>query len=330
MAPRILSTLRYRAQTGWSQCVEVASDQRSGFGHVARIVGSAHRYDALILDASTGMSRDPLCAALVRRLPRGPLLLLLDATWKSGDAGVEATVRRAALRLLDGPRVHYGVLSTDEVRAFPARWGVDPRRVHFVPWYVALDPTEPAPDAGEAGPGSVFAGGDSLRDYAPLVQAARELPELRFDIAARGVAGVGDGAPLSANVHLGPVTHERFLELMERATVVVVPLEQRNDRSAGQQTYLRAMAMGKPTIVTDVFGVRDYIEHGETGLVVPPGDAGALRSAIAWATDPAHAAEVRALGERARSVQERFSPEVHVRTVLDIVEGSLEIERARS
>jgi D-inositol-3-phosphate glycosyltransferase len=40
------------------------------------------------------------------------------------------------------------------------------------------------------------------------------------------------------------------------------------------------MAHGKPVVASAVGGLLDLVRHGETGLLVPPGDAAALRSAL--------------------------------------------------
>jgi glycosyltransferase involved in cell wall biosynthesis len=43
---------------------------------------------------------------------------------------------------------------------------------------------------------------------------------------------------------------------------------------------IEAMAFGKPMVVTNVGGMPDLVDHNETGLIVPPGDAGALSEAM--------------------------------------------------
>jgi glycosyltransferase involved in cell wall biosynthesis len=43
---------------------------------------------------------------------------------------------------------------------------------------------------------------------------------------------------------------------------------------------LEGMMLGRPSIVTDVGGNKELIEHGVNGLVVPSGDVGALVSAM--------------------------------------------------
>jgi glycosyltransferase involved in cell wall biosynthesis len=45
-------------------------------------------------------------------------------------------------------------------------------------------------------------------------------------------------------------------------------------------TVLEAMASGKPVIAADHGGPREMVIHGETGLLIPPGDATALADAI--------------------------------------------------
>jgi glycosyltransferase involved in cell wall biosynthesis len=168
--------------------------------------------------------------------------------------------------------------------------------------------------------GSVFAGGDSLRDYGPLLEAAAGLAA-PVNIASRKPRP----ERLPDNVTLGPLPSSHYDELFRRASVVVVALEARRDRSAGQQTYLNAMVLGKPVVVTDATGVREYVDDRETGLIVPPGDAAALRAALAWVLDPANEDEVHALGERARAAAlERFGPERYVQRLLEVVDLALE------
>jgi glycosyltransferase involved in cell wall biosynthesis len=62
---------------------------------------------------------------------------------------------------------------------------------------------------------------------------------------------------------------------------------------------IEAAARGKPIVATDVEGTREVVKDGETGLLVPPGDPGAMAEAVLrLLRDPALA---RRLGERARA-----------------------------
>jgi len=260
---------------------------------------------------------DQMAAALVARRRRPPAVVLADATWKRGEGGLERRARSAAVRALDHRSAHYCVLSRAEAEAFPAIWGVQPERVHVTPFHWVLEEAEVADPPPRAG--GVFAGGDSLRDYGALIEAADGLGA-DVTIASRAPAP----PHLAANVAMRPLSPDVYAERFRSATVVVVPLEAHTNRSAGQQTYLNAMVLAKPVIVTDALGVREYVEDGRTGLVVPPDHPGALRGALDWVLDPANASEVSALGERARQTAlERFGPDRYVEALLAVVDGAL-------
>ena len=88
----------------------------------------------------------------------------------------------------------------------------------------------------------------------------------------------------------------------DRAAIVVCP-----SRREGYGVVAReAMAHGRPVVASAVGGLLDAVEHERTGLLVPPGDAGALRTAIErLLLDPTLRAR---LGAAAREhASERFS-----------------------
>lgn len=63
-------------------------------------------------------------------------------------------------------------------------------------------------------------------------------------------------------------------------------------------SLVEAMAAGLPVVATDAPGHRDVVAHGETGLLVPPGDRTALAQAIvSLVSDPARR---KAMGEAGR------------------------------
>ena len=68
-------------------------------------------------------------------------------------------------------------------------------------------------------------------------------------------------------------------QLYRRAEVVVVPVIE-SGMPAGITTLLEAMSMGKAVIVTETSELRGVVQHGETGLVVKPGDVREMRAAI--------------------------------------------------
>jgi glycosyltransferase involved in cell wall biosynthesis len=113
----------------------------------------------------------------------------------------------------------------------------------------------------------------------------------------------GDG-PLRDRVPgaLGFVPHDELERLYRRAAVVVCP----SRREGFGVVCAEAMAHARTVVASAVGGLLDLVVDGETGLLVPPRDPAALRSALERALgDPDLR---RRLGAAARErIRERFS-----------------------
>lgn len=329
-----LSPTNYRTLTGeldderralWPGEVEFA-DWPAGVTRprlLARLVREAGRYEAIVLDGSVGARAgyaDLWAAALIgRRGRQGPIVVVADATWKRGVSPLDRAALRVGIRLVDAPNVRFCVLSNDEVALFPRTWGVAADDVYFTPWPHTLT----APELDAPRDGGVFAGGDSLRDYGPLVEAAGDV-DAEIVIATRDPAYSGR-TDLPSNVRAGPLPPAEFVEQLRRATVVVVPMRPTQERGAGQTTYCNALAMGKLVVATDTLAVRDYIEDGVTGRLVPPGDAIAMRDVLRWATNPANAEDVERIVDRARAFgRDALAPDRYVINLLRVAKTALE------
>jgi len=88
---------------------------------------------------------------------------------------------------------------------------------------------------------------------------------------------VGDG-PLRDDVPgaLGFLPHDQLEQRYARAAVVACP----SHREGFGVVCAEAMAHGRPVVAGDVGGLRDLVVHEGTGLLVRPGDVGALREAL--------------------------------------------------
>jgi glycosyltransferase involved in cell wall biosynthesis len=149
----------------------------------------------------------------------------------------------------------------------------------------------PAPGEPDEPPHVLFAGRLSEeKGVAELLAATDGLPRVV----------VGDG-PLRDRVPdaLGFVAPAELGPYYERAAVVCVP----SRREGVGMVAREAMAHARPVVATAVGGLADAVADGETGVLVPPGDVGALRAAlVALLDDPDRR---RALGEAARARAER-------------------------
>jgi glycosyltransferase involved in cell wall biosynthesis len=83
------------------------------------------------------------------------------------------------------------------------------------------------------------------------------------------------------------------------------------------RVLIEGMAMARPVIASADGGVPEIVLHGETGLLVPPGDVAALaESMVSLLQDPERAA---ALGRAGRQrVEAHFTTEQYVRQVQEV------------
>lgn len=71
------------------------------------------------------------------------------------------------------------------------------------------------------------------------------------------------------------------MELMRQADVIVVPsVPAHGVVEATSIAALEGMALGKPVVASAIGGLVELIQSGQTGLLVPPGDARALARAV--------------------------------------------------
>jgi hypothetical protein len=129
--------------------------------------------------------------------------------------------------------------------------------------------------------GAIASAGREHRDYRTLVSALPDGAQLTIADHSLFTPGATRRDP-----EAWPPTVKRVAldapglrELYRRAEVVVVPVIE-SAMPAGITTLLEAMSMGKAVIVTETSELRGVVQHGETGLVVKPGDVVGMRAAI--------------------------------------------------
>lgn len=289
---RIAASVRYRT---------------SGLELVEGLVETRARRDAdgvLAYDERTGVP-----ATLLRGPGQGPIVL--GVGWLTGRAAAPRIHGALAARALPQAAAVFaqceGVLPT-----LHREWRVPWSRLHFVPVGIDTDfyAVQPWP---EPGPATVIAsaGEDRYRDHALLVAAVAALRTKHFPhTGSNGVRlELATGLPVDLPEELGTLYRGRLdgkmRELYRRSAVVAVALKPTLSGS-GLTVALEAMASGRPVVMTDNPGVGDYVEHGVTGLLVPPDDVDAFAAALeALLADPQRCAEMGAAA--AVRVRDRFT-----------------------
>jgi glycosyltransferase involved in cell wall biosynthesis len=150
---------------------------------------------------------------------------------------------------------------------------------------------------------------------------SREKGILELVEAADGMELVvaGDG-PLRDRVPSarGFVPHDELTHLYARAAVVACP----SHREGFGVACAEAMAHGRPVVASAVGGLLDLVVHEETGLLVPPRDVAALRSALERLIGNPDLR--RSFGAAARSrIREHFSWDRFVQETVQAYEDAL-------
>lgn len=133
-----------------------------------------------------------------------------------------------------------------------------------------------------------------------MVQALRATPGAHLEVLGHGpLEEALAGLPAERVTRLGARPHAEVLERMAGWDAGLAPYESLERFWFSPLKVLEYMAAGACPVVSDVGDARETLGNGRRGILVPPGDAGALAAAIeAIAADRAKARE---LGERAQA-----------------------------
>ncbi len=124
----------------------------------------------------------------------------------------------------------------------------------------------------------IVAMGSARRDYATLINAVKENGIRTMIIAAPRAL---EGIEILDNVEVvSGISMQECLELSNQARINIIPLQKIGSTGSGQVTIVTTMMLGKALIVSNCNGASDYIENGETGLLVEPGSVEEMRHAI--------------------------------------------------
>jgi glycosyltransferase involved in cell wall biosynthesis len=103
----------------------------------------------------------------------------------------------------------------------------------------------------------------------------------------------------------GVIDEKRIDALFAQCDALVLPaiVTETGDTEGLGVVLIEAMGYGKPVIASEAGGIVDIVSSGDTGLLVPPGDAAALASAIQRAMDEPR--EMDSIAKRGTAFAER-------------------------
>lgn len=146
-----------------------------------------------------------------------------------------------------------------------------------------------------------------VKGQAVLVDACRELRDAGVVVRCRLIGDGPDEAALQARIDAaglsetitldGRRTRDGVIELLAKADLLVAPsVPTPSGRREGIPVVLmEAMSCGLPVVASRLSGIPELVEDGVSGILVTPGDASAVASAIRrLADDPARRAQMGA------------------------------------
>jgi len=211
----------------------------------------------------------------------------------------EKTVGRFILR-----RSTRVIAVSDAVRDHVVTLGVDPSSIDVV--VNGVDAERFSPAATDGGALRIAFVGRLIANKAPLelLDAVAAIDEPEVEILVAGAGPLADEIEMRARADrrirvLGHLSDPQ--DVLNTSEIFV-----RTSTTEGRSlAILEAMAAGCAVVVSDIAANAEMVRHGETGLLVPPDDVGALRDALQQLLDDD---ELRQrLGAAARREAERTS-----------------------
>ncbi len=163
---------------------------------------------------------------------------------------------------------------------------------------------------------------------AASVNVLRKFPDIKFLV-------VGDG-PLKKDIEAAasedPVMRRNFIftgyreDIPRLLSVMDVFVHPSGMREGLPLAVAEAMACGIPVVAGDVGGTSEIVKHGETGLLVPPGDIHALADSIVFLVE--NPEKARRMGMKGRkSVEERFSSGLMVNKIENLYDRLMALHK---
>ena len=225
---------------------------------------------------------------------------------------VNAVERRIERRVLEAPTLLVAQ-SRWAADSLTLDYGIDPDRVRIVPYGILL---ADRPDVAVSDPPIITWTGRSLERKG----GTRLLNVWRKHLSSRSRLRLITPVPVDPEPGLEVINDltrdqtERRDQLLAESAVFVFP----SDMDTFGYAPVEAMAMGTPVVAWSATALPETVRDGESGLLVEPGDDGALADAIARLLDDTELRD--RLGAAAQAdVRARFDVRVTTAALVDVL-----------
>jgi glycosyltransferase involved in cell wall biosynthesis len=275
-----------------------------------RLYSKRKNYDCVVLGAGRS---DMIFALMQSILPfRKVPTVMIDCLWGINPNIIRHSISKLIYRIINISVNIFVVWAKHEINAFSEVFNLPKEKFVFIPYHTTIEVFNNL----EVVEGDyIFSGGNSDRDYVTLIEAVRGLP-VKLVIAST-ISNICSNISIPTNVTIKSYSNQEYINKMAGCRINVVALSRGRLRSAGQQTFLNSMLLGKPTIVTDDRGPSGYIENGVDGLLVPACNPIALREAIMSLLD--NPEKAREMGRNAMIKAKEYSTEHHFMQIVSLV-----------
>jgi glycosyltransferase involved in cell wall biosynthesis len=195
--------------------------------------------------------------------------------------------------------------------------GLPPDRIEVLPHFQAL----PAHDRLANDEGYLLCFGRLSPEKAvdELLHALVRVPHIPVVIAGDGperdrLQSLARTLNLDRVLFAGMVTGEELRKLIAGCTFSLFPSHAYETLG---KSILESYAYGRPVVASDLGSRREFVEHGVTGLLYPPGDRDQLAHSVGFLFDRPDLIEKMGANGRAR-LQTRHDPEQHLQKLSGI------------
>jgi glycosyltransferase involved in cell wall biosynthesis len=243
-----------------------------GIGKINKIVNLARLLGCLKAVMMAGQSNPSVlvthgptlaawCALFARLLRIKVSILAHSFNFVSLPGPIKSVVFRYAFSKVD----RFVVFSQIEKETYSKVFDVPIERFDFVRWGVQVPNVDLSDRPIESGRYAAAIGGNA-RDYRTLIEAARDMPDLRFALVIRPEGLKGLDVPPNVSVHVN-ISFGKAMNILRHSRFMVLTLI-RGDVPCGHVTLVAAMHLGRALVVTNSRGVRDYVFDGENAILV--------------------------------------------------------------